>query len=399
MSRPAASSASSTMNLDSYAVHSKNQYAAHALTRNLLSGSMERLAKRCKLEDIASISSGSPLRRRHIIDLGSADGTSTMETLRFAVRRLNDGAGAPTPLRVTFEEHPASDEAKLRASLDGHRGWFAAEDVTWDVRMQSFYEPLFEPESVDFMMSYICLHWLDTTDVSDGGDISDWKTLGAAGTTAGGGASRLDWVHVNEPGVPPSVRERWRTDLADAHLGKFLALRAGELRPGAEMVIVMVGCPHEYVSPSDGGQSPLTRAMKRCIERGELRPEILDRTTVPYFLRTPKDIETALAVASDLEMGDSTRRRPGALLEMVNCELIQTMTRGEDGDVLGGAFDLYWSIHSNAVEAAGPTAEESDRVRAEARRVFDEIYDGEVGIPTSFVACTFRRRTREPWAP
>jgi len=168
MSRPAASSASSTMNLDSYAVHSKNQYAAHALTRNLLSGSMERLAKRCKLEDIASISSGSPLRRRHIIDLGSADGTSTMETLRFAVRRLNDGAGAPTPLRVTFEEHPASDEAKLRASLDGHRGWFAAEDVTWDVRMQSFYEPLFEPESVDFMMSYICLHWLDTTDVSDG---------------------------------------------------------------------------------------------------------------------------------------------------------------------------------------------------------------------------------------
>ena len=312
------------------------------------------------------------------------------------MQRLNDGAGAPTPLRVTFEEHPASDEAKLRANLDGHRGWFVARDVTWDVRMQSFYEPLFEPESVDFIMSYICLHWLDTTDVPDGGSISDWKTLGAE---LEGGAPRLDWVHINEPGVPPSVRERWRTDLADAHRAKFLALRASELRPGAEMVLVMVGRPHEYVSPPDGGRSPLTRAMKRCIERGELRPEILDRTTVPYFLRTPRDIETALAVASELEMGDSTRRWPGALLELVNCELIRTMTRGDDGDVLGGAFDLYWSIHSNAVEAAGTSAEESDRVRAEARRVFDEIYDGEGGIPSSFVACTFRRRTREPWAP
>lgn len=44
--------------------------------------------------------------------------------------------------------------------------------------MKSFYEPLFDRESVDFLMSYICLHWLDITDVPEGESISHWKSLG-----------------------------------------------------------------------------------------------------------------------------------------------------------------------------------------------------------------------------
>ena len=162
------------MKIDSYAITSKNQYAAHMLTRDMLSTSMERLAKRCRLEDASSIADGAPTRRRQMVDLGSADGSSTVETLKFAVRCLRNECadGRRTPLHVTFEEHPASCEVKLREGLGAHDEWFRGNDITRDVIMRSFYEPLFEPESKDFMMSYICLHWLDSTDISAGGSVA-----------------------------------------------------------------------------------------------------------------------------------------------------------------------------------------------------------------------------------
>jgi hypothetical protein len=36
-------------------------------------------------------------------------------------------------------------------------------------------------------------------------------------------------------------------------------------------------------------------------------------------------------------------------------------------------------------------------VKLETRRVFDELYDEGAGIPSTFVACVIRRRTRRPW--
>lgn len=393
------SSSSSTMKLDSYAVHSKNQYAAHLLTRDLLSASMERLAKRCHLEDAASIADGAPMRRRRMADLGSADGSSSVETLKFATRCLGEKSGGMVPpLHVTFEEHPASSRDKLETCLNSHSEWFAEHDIERDVLMESFYQPLFDPGTIDFMQSYICLHWLDTTDVSKGGSIVDWKTLG--GSVDGDDAPHLDWVQINEPTAPAHVREAWRTSLAHVHLAKFLCLRSRELRPGAELLLVMVGHPHEFNVPSDGGPGPLTRAMKRCISRGELRRDVLHRTIIPYFMRTVSDIEAALEIAETLEVENSTamgsKERPGALLQLVNCQSVPAVTKGDD-DVLGGAFNLYWSIHSHSIEGADPTEEEMRNIKVETRRVFDEIYDNEAGIPSMFVACTLRRRTRERW--
>lgn len=384
---PRTSTSSATMELNSYAAHSKNQYAAHLLTRDLLSTSMERLATRCRLEDRDAISHGMSVRRRRIADLGSADGSSSMETLKFAMQSIGDNL----PLHITFEEHPASSKEKLEAALNASDDWFIKHDVTREVLMKSFYEPLFEPESIDFMMSYICTHWLDSTDVSEGGSIAEWKTLGA---TDKADTSQLGWTQVNEFNTPGHVREAWRVSLAHRHLAKFLSLRSIELRAGAELLLVMVGEPHEFVTPSDGGPGPLSRAMKRCIDRGELRREVLHRTVVPYFLRSVKDVESALTLAVEVEMeGKGT---PGALLQLIDCKSVPVTTRG-DCDIIGGAFDLFWSIHLNSVESANPTMLELQCIKAETRLVFDEIYDCEVGVPSSFVACTLRKRTRECW--
>lgn len=268
--------------------------------------------------------------------------------------------------------------------------------ITRDVLMKSFYEPLFEPETIDFMMSYICLHWLDTTGIREGESAFNWKLLGAMNNEQTVNDSHLEWTHINETSTPKDTQEAWRTKLAHAHLAKFLALRSRELRPGAELLLVMVGHPHEFVTPADGGPGPLTRAMKRCIDRGDLRKEVLHQTTVPYFLRTVSDIKAALDAAKTVEIAGA-KINPGSLLELVDCRSIPAITKGDGEDTLGGAFELFWIIHSHSIASANPSANELKCIRTETRQMFDEIYNPDVGIPSSFVACTLRRRTRERW--
>eukprot|EP00986_Skeletonema_menzelii_P019977 scaffold29802_cov171-Skeletonema_menzelii.AAC.2 len=96
------------MEIDSYAIYSRNQYDAHRLTRGMLEDSMGRLAVRCKLED--DDSEPKQKQRRLIADLGSADGSSSLATLDFAVRSLQRNYNPDDPLlqNVTFEEHPKS---------------------------------------------------------------------------------------------------------------------------------------------------------------------------------------------------------------------------------------------------------------------------------------------------
>ena len=91
-----------------------------------------------------------------------------MTTLQFAVASLNQATDddGPIPLHVTFEEHPASDEKKLRTTLDHHHDWFKRNDITRTITMRSFYEPLFQPESIDFLMSYICKEGILSTFVA-----------------------------------------------------------------------------------------------------------------------------------------------------------------------------------------------------------------------------------------
>lgn len=237
------------MDIDKYATFSKNQYDAHMQTRDMLKASMERLAVRCKSEDDVMESEDKSQRRRLLLaDLGSADGSSSLATLDFAVgalqseyKKISDGSSLP--LSITFEEHPASDEKKLQSTLSENKTWFTNNDVTYDVLMKSFYSPLFERDSVDFLMSYICQHWLDTTELPDGESVSYWKSFGDPDREFA-----EDWVMINESSTPLAVQKEWKSKLADRHLAKFLALRARELKPGGEMLLVMVGHPHHFIT-------------------------------------------------------------------------------------------------------------------------------------------------------
>jgi len=349
----------STMDTDGYRDHSSNQLSAHAGCAGLLSSSMERLAKRIEFED----GHAAGVRRRRIADLGSADGSNSMAALRGAVDYLRGccaRSGMAVPLDVTFEEHPASDERGLRLCLEGHGDWFAENDITWSVLMKSFYEPLFEPDSMDFICSYICLHWLDTE-----GGTRDWKSL-HLGKEGNDHPSLANFTFVAEVTAPKSLKEIWRTELANVHLAKFFALRARELRPGGEALVVMLGDPNQIIVPSPDAASPLTQAMRRCVGRGVLREEVLRRCVVPYYPRTEDDLREAFKLASEIGT-DGAAGTPGAPLQLVDVRSYPGVIG--DGESLDGSFELFWSIHSGSVWAADPTEEEMGHIRREAATV------------------------------
>jgi hypothetical protein len=242
---------------------------------------------------------------------------------------------------------------------------------------------LFEPNSVDFLMSYFSLHWLDTS--SRVTDIAEWK-LGLGDSNK---RHLTKFVSVNEKSAPASLRESWRVELANPHLANFLAFRARELRPGAEMMLMMVASPHDFMTPPNKDCGPLTLAMQRCIREGSLREQVLAGTTIPYFLRNVEDIQAAVDLASTLS-------EEGALLEVVDVREYEAITGG-GSDTLDGACNLFWAIHGGSVESAGATEKELVVIRARLREVFDEFYDPRAGVRGTFLACVLRRRTRKPW--
>jgi hypothetical protein len=202
---------STSMQIKEYKEHSSHQFSAHDACADMLTSCISRLAKRIDFQD-----SHNPGERRHIADLGSADGTNTMRTLQSAAHQLRTfRGGETTPLRLTFEEHPSSDKDALEQVLNGCNDWFVQNDIKHSILMKSFFKPLFEPESLDLMLSYICLHWLDTGDGDAPNGIADWKLLHRDSTEL------CNFTLINETTAPQPLAELWRRKLANVLLARF----------------------------------------------------------------------------------------------------------------------------------------------------------------------------------
>jgi len=169
---------------DSYKEASGNQYSAHLGCQDMLVGCATRLRERWN-------STTTTTNRLTIADLGSADGSNSVRTVEVFLDELlwNEGTIRSTSgesreteesngsaddvdssnlLHIIFEEHPSSNNAGLTETVSS---WLKTKNnnegkkrITCDVVMKSFYEHLFEANSIDFCMSYICLYWLDSTD-------------------------------------------------------------------------------------------------------------------------------------------------------------------------------------------------------------------------------------------
>jgi hypothetical protein len=257
-------------------------------------------------------------------------GPNSLKTFSVIMESLKqvENSSSP-PLEIVLEEHPSSDSEKLIETLRRHENWFKIHNVTYSVLLKSFYEPLFGRESMDFIM---CLHWLDPSFA-----LPNWMSPHIDSSP------KDEFVFVNETTASSSLKEVWRRDLANRHLAKFLSLRAQELRPAH---------PHEFVCPATGYCSPLTNAMKGCIEQGTLRKEVLAKTIIPYYQREIQDIYNAI------ELMHSTAEPPkGVFLEIVDIQAFEAIT-GDGTGTFDGTCELYWAIHGSAVRNSGGATEE-----------------------------------------
>jgi hypothetical protein len=111
-----------------------------------------------------------------------------------------------------------------------------------------------------------------------------------------------------------------------------------------------------------------------------------------------KEAFDLLSSTQKMETVGTEEAYTGSLLELVDVRSYSTVTGGGQ-ETLEGPFELFWSIHSGAVKLAGATLAELKCVNSkeETRRVFDETYDPHRGIPSTFLACVVRRRTRRSW--
>eukprot|EP00977_Amphora_coffeiformis_P014482 scaffold4060_cov190-Amphora_coffeaeformis.AAC.16 len=416
-----------TMKAGAYQQHSMHQYDAHTGCQDFLEGALERLARRMVMEDMYSITKR---RRRHVVDLGAADGSNSMRTLQWAVQTLRQHTSPQDktiPLHVTFEEHPASRRDILKQTLQQNDEWFASHDITYDILMKSFYEPLFPKESVDLFLCYICLHWLDTTATNSTlVPVSEWKQWRRRtrpndnddddddATTDNNNQlpppDLHNFVFMNEATVPHHLQVQWKKDLARRHLAQFLALRARELRPGAEAILMMVGQPNEYVNPPkistttmehETSASALTRAMQHCVQQGTVRTEVLQRLLVPYYTRTLDDLRDALTMAAEIEVDittgnekDEEERFPGSLLKLVDAKAYNVNVAK---DSIDGAFDMFWSIHCGAISGAGATMDELECIRHATQTMFHSLFNADDGVNITYLACLIRRQTRKAW--
>lgn len=356
------------MQSEAYKAYSHSHYKTHTFSRDMLMAATNRVID----------SLGKTSRPFRLVDLGPADGTNSMTTLKFLVESMHESK--PTSMHITFEEHPDSDEQLLRDVLHSHQEWFQRHSIEYDVLMKSFYEPLVEKDSVDMFISYICLHWLDTAN-ADGG-ISSWKRFG--------GNEKTDFIFAQENGVPESVADRWREELAMPHLAKFFALRAQELRVDGEMALVMVSAPFAWImSPSlpssvDTQQpSLLTEAIRRCVEVGTVRSQVLENSIVPFYLRSMEDLNDALAL-SNQQLGDRQ-------LDMVESRQLKLSLGVGDEVSMDHAFQMLWSVHQGAIRAGGASDDEMNYIRDEASSVSQQWFDPSTGVEVAYLACTIRR--------
>jgi len=385
----------------SYKETSGNQYSAHLGCQDMLLGCAKRLK-----EGGIQRNGHSKSKVWKIADLGSADGSNSIRTVDVFLDALktNDGnknkdsiGDVCSDLHIVFEEHPSSDKVKLTKTV---ADWLKAKNspeygtnITYEVIMKSFYEPLFEANSIDFCMSYICLHWLDSSDKRSSDGIRGWKRLHSNqdDVTRKG----LDeFIQINERTAPQDLKNLWKEELADPHLAHFLTLRAQELKHGAELMLVMVSDPHEYWKPQRSHESPLLKAMKECVSEGILRPEVLERGIIPYYLRQPEDVIDALTLAQQQQLQNP--KDPIHSLEMIDIRQYETLTgsvENNNGDAMKGARELFWAIHGGAVVNAGG-ASEKEVLAIQNRLVecFNESYDQQKGVVKgNFIACVLRK--------
>lgn len=205
-----------------------------------------------------------------VADYGASQGRNSLRPMQVAIETLRARA-SNVPITVVHTDQAGNDFSSLFALLnDSPDSYLKMHSQTYAAAIgRSFFEPVLPPASVTLGWSSFATIWLTRTPP---------EALG----------------YVSAALVPAEVRKLLRAQ-GEADWRRFLAARAGELRPGGRLVVLVPGPPEG----DNKGPRPLMQALattlRQLVDDGRLSEAARKHAFIPTLPRSGTDLRAPFA--------------------------------------------------------------------------------------------------------
>jgi hypothetical protein len=198
------------------------------------------------------------------VDYGSATGFNTFEPAREVISMARRRAETSLPVCVVHNDQADNDFAALFKLVAASPETYVLDAKVFPSVGCSFYGPVVPAGSVSLGWSANAVHWLSAAPHAVPGSLT-FRRPDGGGDTPFARRAHEDWT-------------------------SFLTERAVELRPGGELVIVLVESDEAGSSGADHFLDVLTGVLVDAVGTGTLRREEVARMVVPLYFRTEREV-------------------------------------------------------------------------------------------------------------
>lgn len=264
-----------------------NQLAVFEASKLIMLKSLNRLSTKLRLRS----NTEKPIV---IADLGTSGGANSMPMLSFVINHLHQShkqsAQDTHDVCVYHNDQPHNDWAEFIRILNSDQSYKNQCAALLDVSKmhsyivpRSFYETLFPTSAIDFVVSFITLHWLSSLPCSLPGFN----------------------VTTNSPdSIPSHILDTWKQH-AHQDLVHFLNLRSRELAIGGQLVATMVAAPVDPTRPNNGIKEVVRLLdLPLHVKSGLLLPSEVERLAFVYQMRTRDEVSNAVKAVNTFQLQD-----------------------------------------------------------------------------------------------
>jgi salicylate 1-O-methyltransferase len=205
-----------------------------------------------------------------VADYGSSQGRNSLRPMQVAIERLRARV-SNVPITVIHIDQPGNDFSSLFALLNSSPDSYLnmhSENYAAAVG-RSFFDPVLPPASVTLGWSSFAVMWLTRTPP---------EALG----------------HVSAALVPLEVLLPLRAQ-GDADWRRFLAARAGELRPGGRLVVLVAGPAEREFASTRPLMQTIATTLRQLVQGGRLSEAACKRAFIPTLPRLGTELRAPFA--------------------------------------------------------------------------------------------------------
>ena len=205
-----------------------------------------------------------------VADYGSSQGRNSLRPMQVAIEKLRARAST-LPITVVHTDQPGNDFSSLFALLNNSPdSYLQMHPETYAAAIgRSFFGPVLQPGSVTLGWSSFAAIWLTQTPP---------EALG----------------YVSAALAPANVRSLLQAQ-GKADWQRFLTARAGELRPGGRLVVLVPGPSEGDVSGIRPLMQTIATTLRQLVDAGTLSEAACKRAFIPTLPRSGTDLRAPFA--------------------------------------------------------------------------------------------------------